>query len=155
MKPIRELITGLPVLTLSESATAFEAALAMSSNKVGCVLVTGAEDHPAGIFTERDLMTRIIVHGKDPKAVQLSEVMTRELFTVEPTHRLHAARGEMDRRHIRHLPVVEDGKVVCILSLRDILRADLKDQEKDLEAMNAYIHGEIESAPVLQEPLED
>lgn len=150
MKPIRELITGRPVLTLLAPATALEAARAMATNKVGCVLITDRENRPEGIFTERDLMTRIVVHGKDPNRVRLDEVMTKDIFVVEPSHRLHQARLDMRERHIRHLPIVEDGKLVCVLSLRDLLRADLEDQEHDLEAMNAYIHGEVEAAPNLE-----
>ncbi len=155
MKPIRELITGLPVLTLLESATALEAARAMTKQKVGCVLIADEKGHPTGLFTERDLMTRIIVDGTDPADVQLREVMTKDLFMVEPSHSVVDARAEMRRLHIRHLPVVEEGKVVCLLSLRDILRADLKEHAQDLEAMNAYIHGEAEAAPVIPPPSRD
>lgn len=151
MKPIRELITGRPVLTLQGSATALEAARAMVTNEVGCVLIADRENRPLGIFTERDLMTRVVVHGKDPNRVRLDEVMTKNLFVVESSHRLHEARLEMRERHIRHLPIVEDGKLICVLSLRDLLRADLQDQEQDLEAMNAYIHGEVEGAPNLEQ----
>ncbi len=142
MKPIRELITGRSVLALRASATAFEAAQAMTANKCGCVLITDKEGHPEGIFTERDLMTRVIVLGKDPNGVRLEEVMTKDMYVVEPDLRIQLARVEMSKRHIRHLPIAENGKLIAVLSLRDILRADLEDYEKNVEAMTAYIQGE-------------
>jgi len=147
MKPIRELITGHPVLSLLSTATALEAARAMTTNRVGCVMIADRENRPQGIFTERDLMTRVVVLGKDPNRVRLEDVMSKEVFVVSPDYSLNEARLEMRKRHIRHLPIVEDGKVICVLSLRDLLRADLKDHEQDLEAMNAYINGEVEGAP--------
>ena len=70
--------------------------------------------------------------------------MTSELYTVAPDTRLGEARLEMRKRHIRHVPVVENGHLVAVLSLRDLLRADLEDHEKDLEAMTAYIQGDAE-----------
>lgn len=144
MKPIRELITGRSVLTLLASATALDAARAMTTNAVGCVMIANKEGGAEGIFTERDLMTRVTVLGKDPNRVRLEEVMTRDLYSVDPSTRLTEARVEMRKRHIRHLPIVEDGKLIAVLSLRDLLRADLEDQAKDLEAMTAYIQGDAE-----------
>ena len=148
MRPIRDLITGREVVSLREDATALDAARSMTAQKVGCVMVTDAAGAPRGIFTERDLMTRVTVEGRDPGGVTLSEVMTRDLYTCEPTLRLQAVREEMSKRHIRHLPVVESGKLLAVLSLRDILRADLEVHAKDLEAMTAYIQGENESGQV-------
>ena len=135
MKSIRDLITGRSVLSLLASATALDAARAMTTNSCGCVMVADKDGQPKGIFTERDLMTRVTVLGKDPNRVRLEEVMTRELYTVAPETRLGEARLEMRKRHIRHVPVVENGNLVAVLSLRDLLRADLEDHEKDLESI--------------------
>ena len=141
MKHVRDLLSERPVLALRADATALEAARAMATHKVGCILVTDREERPVGIFTERDLMTRIVVPTRDPNQVRLEECMTKDLYTVTPSHEVSEVRGELQARHIRHLPVVEDGKLVCVLSLRDLLRADLAEQKEDVKALTEYIQG--------------
>ena len=129
------------LLTLPETATAMQAARAMTDRKVGAVLVTSAAGQLTGIFTERDLMTRVIVPGKDLQRTTLVEVMTRELYHVEPEEEVACVRVELQRRHVRHLPIVVDGKLVGVLSLRDILRADLEKLSHEVEDLEKYFLG--------------
>jgi len=138
---VGELVTIKDPLTLPETATAMQAARAMTERKVGAVLVTSGEGRLTGIFTERDLMTRVIVTGKDIERTQLSEVMTRELYHVEPQEEVARVRVELQRRHVRHLPIVANGKLVGVLSLRDILRADLDSCLHEVEDLEKYFLG--------------
>ncbi len=142
MKPVGELLSGQKVHTLSCEATVLEATRTMTDRHVGALLVTGKNDELVGIFTERDLMARVVVEGKDPEQVKLSEVMTSDLFTAEPTRTITEVAQELQDRHIRHLPVVEEGRVVGVLSLRDLLRAHLAVKTQEVNALTAYIQGE-------------
>ena len=142
MKPLSELLGGHPVHTLPSSATVLAAVREMDAKRVGAILVLDAEDRLAGIFTERDRMTRVVVPGKDPGATLLESVMTRELLTASPEERLNEVAAKLQARHIRHIPIVEDGEVVGILSLRDLLRAHLELKEREVKHLTAYIQGE-------------
>ena len=142
MKTIRELITGRTPMTMEGSATALEAARRMKEEHVGAVLVVDDSQALCGVFTERDLMTRIVVAGLAPDEVRLEDVMTRELFTASPDQRVNEVAREMQSRHIRHLPVVEDGTTVAMLSLRDLLREHLDAKRNEVRALTAYIQGE-------------
>ena len=145
MKTIRSLLTGRSLLTLTPAATAFEAAVAMDEARVGCVLVVDGKGAPLGIFTERDLMARVVVPGMDPKQARLSEVMTSELLTANPDEIVRDVARNMQSHHIRHLPVIEDGKVVGILSLRDLLHEHLDAKRQEVQQLTAYINGEPEA----------
>lgn len=141
MHPIRDLLTSSDVLSLEESDSVIAACRAMQERGVGAVLVRDGEREAAGIFTERDLMIRVVVEGLDPHSTPLANVMTTKLFTVTPDQMSGEVQDEMRRRHIRHVPVVEDGSVCGVLSLRDLLRANLRDKIQEVEAITSYIQG--------------
>lgn len=143
---IRELLQPQDLLTLDEGATVFEAARAMSAKKVGAVIVTRDGGKLAGIFTERDLMSRVVVARKDPETVTLEEVMTRDVFSVGVDAEVKSVRAELQQRHIRHLPIVAEGRIVGILSLRDLLRADIDEMSIEVQAMESYFLGGPEVA---------
>jgi CBS domain-containing protein len=141
MKPIADLIGGRPVHALPESTPVLDAVRAMDVHRVGAMLVLDAEDKLAGIFTERDLMVRVVVPGRDPGAVTLHDVMTRDLFTAAPEDQAHDVARKLQARHIRHVPIVTGGHVVGILSLRDLLAAHLEEKEREVHDLTAYIQG--------------
>lgn len=147
MKTIRELLTGRPPLTLQPDSSVLDAALAMREHRVGAILVVDGGGSPVGMFTERDLMLRVVVPGLDPRRVVLQEVMSLDLFTGRPEERVSDIAREMQARHIRHLPVVEGGTVLGMLSLRDLLRAHLDAKRYEVRVLQAYIQGEEQPPP--------
>jgi CBS domain-containing protein len=151
MPKIQTLLTGRSVITLRQDRSALDAAREMARNHVGALLVTDAQGRPCGIFTERDLMVRVVVAGREIDRVLLAEVMTRELYTASPEHRVEDVRRELQERHIRHLPVVSGDRVIEMLSLRDLLRADLERATTELTETRRYIAGEVEEPPTLKE----
>jgi CBS domain-containing protein len=141
MTSIATLLTGQPVHTVLESVTALDAARSMAENRVGAMLVMGRDGRPAGIFTERDLMTRVVVAGRDPARTPLAEVMTRNMYTCRPEQSIAEVSRELQERHIRHLPVFDGSRVLGMLSLRDLLRYDLKQRAGEVAALTQYIQG--------------
>ena len=142
MGEIQSLIGSHAVVRLPANATVLEAVQEMAARNVGAVLVSGTDLRPQGIFSERDLMRRVVLAGRDPSRVTLSEVMTRELYVVDRRSRTAQVRKEMQERHIRHVPVLDDGVCVAVLSLRDLLRADLESCAFELHETKLYIQGE-------------
>jgi CBS domain-containing protein len=145
MKAIRELLVGRTTpLTRPGSISALDAARAMQDVGVGALLVTDGSGRLAGIFTERDLMVRIVVAGREAARTPVSEVMTRQIYFCAPDQRIGEVARELQNRHVRHLPVVENGRIVGLLSLRDLLREYLQDARHQVDELTAYIQGEGE-----------
>ncbi len=138
---IDRLITGRKVVTVEESVSALEAARTMTEERVGAILVVAGDGAPLGIFTERDLMARVVVPGRDPAATPMADVMTRDMFTVAPKQTIDAVCRELQERHIRHVPILDGGKVLGLLSLRDLLRHDLAALADEVEHLTEYIQG--------------
>jgi CBS domain-containing protein len=139
MKLISELLEGRPRVTLPPHSTVLAAARVMTDYQVGAVLVVDEEGRALGIFTERDLMTRVTVAGLDPSRTLIERVMTREMFHGTPERHLVETAREMQSRHIRHLPVLGNGRFLGMLSLRDLLRELLSDKTREVEELTAYI----------------
>jgi CBS domain-containing protein len=144
MKLISELLEGRPRVTLPPHTTVLAAARVMTDYQVGAVLIVGEDGKPLGIFTERDVMTRVLVAGLDPARTLIERVMTREMFSLPPERRLIETAREMQSRHIRHLPVITNQRFLGMLSLRDILRELLNDKTREVAELTAYIQaGEL------------
>lgn len=121
-----------------------EAAQFMHQHRIGAVLVTDEGHGVHGIFTERDLMSRVVVPGLPPAEVRLAEVMTREVFTAPKEAKVADIRRELQNRHIRHLPVVDGERAIAMLSLRDLLSADLAATKFEQRALSEYIKGSVD-----------
>jgi len=120
------------LISIAPSASVADAVRAMNDNKVGSVLVMDRQTL-VGIFTERDVLVRVVGAMRDPAATPVSEVMTTPVRNVEPgTTADEALRLMSDRRH-RHLPVVENGKVIGLVSMGDITRAYIRSQQEQVD----------------------
>tara|TARA_R110002126_G_scaffold10067_16_gene45128 strand:- start:211 stop:642 length:432 start_codon:yes stop_codon:yes gene_type:complete len=139
---IRQLINDFECVRLGPDDTVIAAVHKMVACTCGSVLVQDADGKMQGIFTERDLMTRVISKDLLPADVILKTVMTTEVYSVTPEDKVTEVRRELRQRHIRHVPVLEDGKVLAVLSMRDLLAADFAAQRESAKAMDAYIRGE-------------
>lgn len=117
----RKLLTAAPDITVGEAARL------MAGRKVGAVLVVGEDGRLIGIFTERDAVFRVIARGLNPRTTPLADVMTRSPLTVHPGKSLGYALLMMHDHGFRHAPVVEDGKLVGIVSARSALDPELEE----------------------------
>ena len=109
------------VVQVGPEATVFEIADAMDEHSVGCVVVTDAAHRPLGIVTDRDLVRRVVAAYRDPEKTRARDVMSGEVATASADERLPRVIEIMRARGIRRLPLVEDGRVVGIVALDDIL----------------------------------
>ena len=124
--PVKELIDARKLLIVSPETTVREATELMSSRAVGAVLVV-ERDQLQGIFTERDVVFRVVACGLDPDATRLATVMTREPKTIAPEKAFGVAMALMHEHGFRHLPVVDDGVPIGIVSSRSALDPDLEE----------------------------
>ena len=135
---VPDIIDNQEIQTLSPDATVREAVKMMAGRKIGAVLIT-RDSKLAGIFTERDVLTRIVDAGLDPDKTKLEEVMTPDPDTLAPNDQAMDALAQMSSRGYRHLPVVDDGQLVGIVSVRDIYGAVQKELESDLKQRDQLI----------------
>ena len=135
---VPDIIESQELFTLSPSDSVRDAVRVMAERKIGAVLImrNGAL---AGIFTERDVLTRIVDAGRDANATKLEDVMTEAPDTLAPNDRAVDALMKMSSRGYRHLPVVDDGQLVGIVSIRDIFGAVQKELESDLAQRDQMI----------------
>lgn len=125
-QPVRNIIEPRKLLTAPPQTTVLQAAAMMAKKHVGAVLVV-EEERLVGIFTERDAVFRVIARKLDPATTPLAEVMTRNPKTITPDKSFGHAMLLMHENHCRHLPVVEGGKTVGIVSARNALDPDLEE----------------------------
>jgi CBS domain-containing protein len=125
-QPIGSLKDTGKVVTAAPQTSVAEAVAMMLAHGVTAIVVV-ENDAISGIFTEHDVVSRVIAGGRDPQAVRLDEVMTREPLTVAPDATLGRAIVLMQERAIRHLPVAENGKLVGLVCQRDALDPALED----------------------------
>jgi CBS domain-containing protein len=118
--------------------TVFEVAQAMVRNNIGAVPVQ-CDGQLVGIFSERDLMRRVVVEGRDPRTTQVEQVMTLEPLTVDPTESVENCMLLMRRHGFRHLPVCDCKKLVAVISLRDLMLHDLTEKDYEVRMMRAYL----------------
>jgi CBS domain-containing protein len=111
----------------------------MVEHNIGAVPVL-QDGNLAGIFSERDLMRRVVVAGKDPARTPVREVMTEDPLTVAPNDQLETCMTLMKRHGFRHLPVCAGRELKGVVSLRDILLHDLDEKDDEVRMMRAYLH---------------
>jgi CBS domain-containing protein len=119
--------------------TVLDTVRAMVERNIGAVPVLD-NGQLVGIFSERDLMKRVVAEGRDPRTTSLAEVMTDDPLTISLNEELGNCMSVMRRNNFRHLPVCHEGKLVAMVSLRDILLQDLTDKDDEVRMMRAYIH---------------
>ncbi len=127
------------VISVPPTASVHDAAVAMTEGRVGAIPILDGE-RLAGIFSERDLMTRVVVRGLDARTTAVSEVMTSEVTIASLEEHVDECLEKMRRVGCRHLPVIEEGHVVGVLSMRDLLRDEIEEQDDEIRNLRAYLH---------------
>lgn len=138
MATIRDLISNRTIHYVQPHQTVFEAAGYMVERNVGAVPVLDGTKL-VGIFSERDIMRRVVTEGRDPLTTRIAEVMSTDLRTVNPGATSEEAMCLMQTHGVRHLPVCNGRTLVGFLSLRDLLRCHLDEKSGEADVMRAYI----------------
>jgi CBS domain-containing protein len=136
---ICDLLKNQVVISAQSQQTVLEVARLMVNHNIGAVPVL-QNGHLVGIFSERDLMNRVVVSGKDPARTLVSQVMTEDPMTVQPGDSLETCMTLMRRHSFRHLPVCSGRVLSGVVSLRDILLHDLDAKDDEVRMMRAYLH---------------
>ena len=146
MKPVQELLDQQTIHCVAKDDTVLEAARRMAEWKVGAVTVLDAE-RLVGIFSERDIMTRVVSQGLSPSTTPVAQVMTPNPVVVDAHSTVEQCLRIMNQAKCRHLPVVSDGNLVGMVSIRDLLQDDIRQKDNEIEMMRAFIHYVPPSTP--------
>jgi len=139
MKSIRSIVAGRDTVTVDSKTSVLDAARVMSGRHIGAVPVVDGE-RLVGIFTERDVMARIVAEAREPRATLISEVMSTDLVVTEINETFEACLARMQQARVRHILVLDNGRLAGIVSLRDLMAADLDDKDEAISLLNAYVH---------------
>jgi len=129
------------IWTISKDQSVMQALILMSEKNIGAIIIVDNNDFPMGIFSERDYARKIILKGKSSKDTLLDEVMTKELITVTRDYKIEQCMEIMNEKRIRHLPVLEDKKIVGIISIGDVLKIMIKEQKELIDNLQKFISG--------------
>ena len=123
MRQIGEIIEGHPLFHVPPTASVRDVARTMSERNIGAIAVLDA-GRLVGIFSERDVVTRIVAEGRNPDDTRVDSVMTKDIIVAAPADDINDALQKMHERNCRHLPVVQGGNLVGMISIRDLLQVD-------------------------------
>ena len=140
MKLVKHLLDakGRQVISIRPEASVFEAIKIMADKSIGSLAVMD-DDKLAGIVTERDYARKVIIKGRSSKSTQVAEIMTRDVLTTTSDQTVDSCMSVMTEKRVRHLPVVENGKVVGLVSIGDLVQAIIADQKQAIEQLEHYI----------------
>ncbi len=139
MKSIRAILGERETFTVEHGASVADAARLMTRHQIGAVPVLD-NGRLVGIFSERDVLNRVVAAGRNPVATPVGEVMSSNLIVAEADEAYDVCLGRMQQSHVRHLIVLENGALAGIASLRDVLAADLDEKREAITLLNAYVH---------------
>jgi CBS domain-containing protein len=142
MKTVKDILDtkGRHVLSLDPGATVYDGLKLMAEKEIGALLVMEG-DRVLGIMSERDYARKVILLGKSSRELTLADIMTHEVVCVREEQNVEECMALMTGRRFRHLPVIENNKVVGVISIGDVVRAIIEDKQYMIEQLENYITG--------------
>ena len=144
MRTLRQLIQRLDIVSAAPEQKVREVAELMNRSRVGAISVVQG-DSLVGIFSERDLLTRVVVAGRDPDDTRVSEVMTHEVVTARLDDTIEFCLDLIQRTGCRHLPVLHEGRAIAMLSMRDLLREEVSERDEELSVLRANLAAQAQA----------
>jgi IMP dehydrogenase len=144
MKTVAELLRTKPtraVVTVSPELSVLDAIKILAAENIGAAVVMSG-DRLAGIFSERDYTRKVILKGRSSDTTRVEEIMTPNVVVVNPRTKTRDCMALMTEKNIRHLPVVDEGRVIGMVSIRDIVSDIIADQDFTIEQLEHYISGQ-------------
>lgn len=144
MKTVRELLQtkGYDIWSVAPDDSVYEALKLMADKNVGAVLVTGA-GNLVGILSERDYARKVILKGRTSRDTPVREIMTEKVVYVRPDQTTNECMALMTDKRVRHLPVIENDQLIGIISIGDVVKAIISEQEFMIEQLENYITGRV------------
>lgn len=139
MTSVRAIVAARDTVTVDPQVSVLEAARLMVDHQIGAVPVVD-RDRLAGIFTERDILARVVAAQRDPSATSVADVMTKELVVADVAESYDVCLQRMQQARVRHLIVLDRGRLAGILSLRDLMAVDVSEKDEAITLLNAYVH---------------
>ena len=139
MKKLRDIMQSGFLFMVQREATVREAVQVMTAHNVGIVLVLEG-DRLVGVFSERDVVRRVMDRGLDPDRTPVGDVMTPEIIVGDPDEDYQSAIRKMDQANIRHLLVVKGAQMLSMISIRDLIRVDMQDKGEELRYLREYLY---------------
>src|SRR5436305_3864089 len=140
MSQVRDIVHNRELFSVEESETVADVARRMAELHVGAIVVLKGGEL-GGVFSERDLMMRVVLERLDPERTLVAQVMSTSLATIDEMASIEDAMEAMQAHSCRHLPVLRGSRVVAFLSMRDLMNYELVRKTEELHHMRAYIHG--------------
>ncbi|MGA8864092.1 MAG: CBS domain-containing protein [Gallionella sp.] len=142
MKTVRQLLEskGYEVTTISPDMSVFESMQLMAARNIGALLVLDAGSKLVGIVTERDYARKMYMQNKSAKDVPVTEIMTRQVVYVRPDQTNEECMALITEKRVRHLPVLENDRVIGIVSIGDLVKDTISEQEFIIHQLENYIH---------------
>ncbi len=141
-KIIPDIVEATNILTMGPGDSAEQAAKLMAGKNIAAMIIVDGDGNITGIVTERDLCQKVMAKGVDPAATPVSEIMTANPDTLAPGDSAGDALELMQTRKYRHLPVVEDGKCLAVVSVRDLYSSVKEALEEDIRETEAFVFGD-------------
>lgn len=142
MKTLQQLLDGKKykeIISIAPHRPVFDALVILAEYKIGALIVL-QEQNLVGIFSERDYAREVILKGKSSKTTAIHEVMTSKVLTAKPDDTVEYAMSLMTEHHIRHLPIVENEKVIGVLSIGDLVKETITYQQELIRQLQSYIN---------------
>lgn len=140
MRTVKDLLAAKPadVVTVAPGVSVFDALQQMADRDIGALVVVEG-DRVIGVMSERDYARKVILHHKSSREIPVSEIMTAPAIAVSLTHTLEDCMALMTDKRIRHLPVLDTGRLVGVLSIGDLVRATISEQAFAIRQLEGYI----------------
>ena len=142
MKTVKDIlrIKGSDIWSTTPDATVYEALQTMAEKNVGALVVLDA-DTVVGIMSERDYARKVILHGRSSREIRVREIMTSEVYFVRPEQDIQECMAQMTDKRVRHLPALENDRLVGIISIGDVVKAVIAEHESTIKHLEDYITG--------------
>jgi CBS domain-containing protein len=139
MKTLRDIMREGFIFAVQRAAPVSVAARVMETHNVGIVAVLDGT-RLVGVFSERDVVRRVMNRGRDPETTPVEAVMTREIVVASQDEDYQSAMRKIDQANIRHLPIVQGDRLVSMLSIRDLMRVDMARMSEEIASLHEYLY---------------
>ena len=140
MLSVRQMLSekGSAVVSITPNTSVFDALKVMSEKNIGAVLVM-EEEELLGIFSERDYARKVILAGRSSKSTEVQELMTSKVYCIDPSRTIQDVMELMNDRRFRHVPVMENERVIGVLSSGDVMRGVVAEQKNTIDSLESYL----------------